>query len=111
MQLNKADSQIVFTTVVSNTYTTISVGKVEAQLIQKHSILTLNLPVMVFIYPLQSEAQVVSGQWKPKKGMQDNSPVPKRTKPAAVLQHQLNQWTKLYSPSWPCKQDGGHSML
>ncbi|KAJ4426366.1 hypothetical protein ANN_27180 [Periplaneta americana] len=64
MLLNNAGSQIAFTTVVTNTYAAIIVGQVEEGLVRKHYILPLSMPVMVFTCPLQSEALVVSGQWK-----------------------------------------------
>ena len=61
MPLKNAGSQIAFTSITLNTYA----GLVEVGLILKHYISPLSMPVTVFTYPLQSEALVVSGQWKP----------------------------------------------
>ena len=64
LPLKKAGSQIAFTSVASNTYAAIIVGHVEAGLVQKHYISPLSTLVTAFMCPLQSEALVVSGQWK-----------------------------------------------
>ena len=65
MPMKNADSQIALTSIASNTYAAIIVGHVEMGLNQKHYILPLRTPVMAFTCPLQSEALVVSRQWKP----------------------------------------------
>ena len=62
MPLNITGLQIAFTTVVSNVYAIIIVGKVEAGLVRKHYILPLSIPVTVFVCPLLSEALLVSEQ-------------------------------------------------
>ena len=67
MQLKNAGSQIAFTSVASSTYAAIIVRHVEAGLVRKHYISPLSTPLTAFTCPLQSEALVVSGQWKPTK--------------------------------------------
>ena len=99
MPLKNADSQIAFTSVASNTYAAIIVGRVEVELIWKHYISPLSMPLIAFTCPLQSEALMVFGQWKPTHGMWTTSPALKtrqqtveadRSKPVAVLQRRLN---------------------
>ena len=65
MPLKNAGSRIVFTSIASNTYAAIIVGHVEVGLVQKNYISPLSMLVMAFTSPLQSEALLVSGQWKP----------------------------------------------
>ena len=65
MLLKNAGSQISFNSVASNTYAAIIIGHVEAGIVRKPFISPLSTPVMAFTCPLQSEALVVSGQWKP----------------------------------------------
>ena len=65
MLLKNAGSQNAFTSIALNTYAAIIVGHVEAELVQKQYILPLRMPVKAFTCPLQSEALLVSGQWKP----------------------------------------------
>ena len=65
MPLKNAGSQIAFTSIASNTYAAIIVGHVEAVFVRKHYISPLSTPVTAFTCPLQSEALVVSGLWKP----------------------------------------------
>ena len=64
--------KIAFTSVAPNKYAAIVIGHVEAGLIQKHYILPLSTPVPAFTCPLQSEALVVFGQWKPTQWLQSS---------------------------------------
>ncbi|KAJ8888810.1 hypothetical protein PR048_008302 [Dryococelus australis] len=118
MSSHNADRQIEVNTVVSKTYAAITAGQVEAGLVRKHYILPINTPVTAFTCPLQSEAFVVSGQWKPtqwyayhehQSSQQETALNCRQTGPHPLQCSSVKPtlWTRLYDLLRSCGQDGG----
>ena len=61
MALKNPGSQIVFTTVVANTYVIIVIGQFETRLLGNHSSLPLRTPVTTFASLLYSKGLMVTG--------------------------------------------------
>ena len=75
MPPKNSGSQIAFTSVASNRYAAIIV----AGLVRKHYFTPLSTPVTAFTCPLQSEALVVSEQWKPTQWHASHYSSPQKT--------------------------------
>ena len=99
MQLIIDGSQIVFTTVASNTYAINILRQVEAGFVRKKYILLLRTPVTVFLCVLQSGGLVISVRRNRCYDMRASSPILQRWSRAVhadsftfvvVLQHRLH---------------------
>ena len=120
MLLKNAGSQIVLTSVVSNMFVTFIVEHVDAGFVRKHCILPLSTPVTSLcahcslrdLWSLHNGSRC-NGMWATIPALKRQWWTVEADSPNSLQYSKVDStlWMKLYGPSQPCGQDGGHPML